>query len=113
MIRIDIRLHDGLLKALTMSGHASQESGARGNNLVCAAVSGLARSVGEAVATRIGITTDGQVLEDGNLKIQVLTVTEENRGWLDGVTAVLLAGAARMATEAPEDIDVTVEETRS
>lgn len=92
-----------------MSGHAGLESGFRGANTVCAAVTVLARSCADAVASHPGVVARGSAPLPGALSLSVVEVAHSEVNWLRGVTDVLVGGMRRLATEAPEEIELRIE----
>ena len=107
---IDVRLvvdDEGLLSSLTVCGHASIAGGAAGENVTCAAVSGIVRACVQALVDRRSVGARGSADGPGDLRVMVAP-TEADREWLRGVTDVVLSGVGRIAKEAPDDVSLTV-----
>ena len=99
----------GALSRLTLNGHAGDSP--KGENLACAAVTLLARSVARLVTSRTGWTVDGSAPSPGNLSLAVKRRPEDTDEWLIGVTDTLMQALADIAEEYPGAISVNIEET--
>ena len=99
----------GALRRLKLKGHAGDSPG--GENLACAAVTLLARSVARAAASRTGWTVDGDAPGPGNLSLVIKERPEDTDEWLLGVTDTLMQALADIAEEFPGAISVNIEET--
>lgn len=107
MIRVAIRVApDGCLAAIESRGHASTESGRSGENLACAAVSSLLRSVGRLLAARQGVELDGDASRPGFFTLYIIRVGRRNRRYVQGVTDVLLQGLSDIREDYPEEIEI-------
>ncbi|MDR3114348.1 MAG: ribosomal-processing cysteine protease Prp [Treponema sp.] len=100
MILIDAALDEGgLLKSCRIEGHAG--SGPRGYDIVCAAVSVLARTAVVTLSGREGISVRGEAPERGKFWLETGCV-ESGRVFLSAVGAFLLEGLGSVAREYPD-----------
>ena len=111
MIRVRAVLDGaGCLSSVSVTGHAAPERGSSAGNVVCAAVTGLVRSCADAIARRPSIAACGTAPDPGELRVEILS-RDTDGGWLRGVTDVMLGGIERIAREAPDEVELTVERT--
>ena len=103
-------LEKGLLKSCGIQGHAG--AGPRGADIVCAAVSVLARTVNRVLSARNGITVKGEFPERGEFRVEILGVSPESREFLAGAGAFLREGLCSVAEEYPEFCIVNIEENK-
>lgn len=111
MIEVLVDVQDGCLTRLRVDGHAPVAS-ATGISTVCAAASGIVRSVAEVLAMhdshserRLGV--HGAAAEAGVLEVAVTSPLSDAE-WLRGVTDTLVAGIERLAYDAPQEVQVLV-----
>ena len=103
MIRINIELDDqGCLKNVHLSGHA--DGNAKGNNIICAAVTALSRTFGQIIESRTGIRSTGNAVSEGQLDDYVENVDAAQREWFRGVSDFFLHGIGRLSSEYPDTI---------
>lgn len=109
MVQIALALDkDGALERLNLCGHAP---GARkGENLACAAVTLLARSVARLLTSRSGWIIDGNALEPGNLSLVINKRPKDTTEWLKGVSDTLIRALADIDEEYPSALSVQIEE---
>jgi uncharacterized protein YsxB (DUF464 family) len=100
---------EGCLSSLSMTGHASLEHGSSGENVVCAAVSGIVRACAQAIAARSTVVATGSATGPGDLHVTVDQRARDDREWMKGVTDVMLGGIGRIATDSPEDVALTID----
>ena len=89
----------GLLKSCRVSGHAG--AGKKGSDIVCAAVSVLARTAIRVLSEREDITIRGDIPEPGNFYLE----TEYNPGgreFLAAAGAFLIEGLLSVSGEFPD-----------
>jgi len=98
----------GLLRGFEARGHAGRAPA--GRNLACAAATVLLRSTARACVAR-GLATGGGAREPGDLRLSVAPVPEPERGWLRGVTDVLLRGVDDLQRDYPGEILVELDGT--
>ena len=111
MIRVRAVLDDeGCLSSVSVTGHAAVPRGAPGGSVVCAAVTAVVRSCADAIAHRPAIVASGAASGPGALRVEIRS-RGADRDWLRGVTDVMLSGLARIAGEAPGEVDVMIERT--
>jgi uncharacterized protein YsxB (DUF464 family) len=108
MIQADLVLENGLLKSCGVRGHAG--AGPKGADIVCAAVSVLARAAVLALSKREGIKISHEAPERGEFRLEILSVTGENREFLAGVGTFLKEGLLSVSKEYPDFCIVCVEE---
>lgn len=99
---------DGALKSLRMHGHTSEIP--RGDNLSCAALTLLARSVARLLANRSGWIVDGDASTPGELSLAIQRRPEDSLEWLKGVTDTFLRALADIDEEFPSALSVKIEE---
>jgi uncharacterized protein YsxB (DUF464 family) len=99
MIRVQVKIADGLIRFLDVRGHA--RSGNGGNAGVCAAVSVLARSAASTLRELNDVAVEGRAPGPGELNFTVEygsgAPVEEARG----VAEMLLNGLGGVAAENP------------
>ncbi|MBN2553970.1 MAG: ribosomal-processing cysteine protease Prp [Spirochaetales bacterium] len=100
--------HRGSLRGFSVSGHA--ESGQRGQDLVCAAVSALLRTAARILELQPDIGVRGGASEDGRMELLLDRLPPARRQWLAGVTDFLVRGVRDLQEENPEAISVRVTE---
>ena len=93
---------EGCLAGFTADGHAGADAGA---NLACAAVSVLLRTAARTAAGA-GLAAGGGAHALGEMKLTVGRASGKQRGWLRGVTDILLRGLADAAAEGAGEIEV-------
>jgi uncharacterized protein YsxB (DUF464 family) len=106
MLRLEAALdRDGVVVEYRASGHA--ESGPKGTDIVCAAVSALSRAVVEALCGREGVRVHTDAPERGRLSVN-LDYDGEAQPFLKGAGAVLLEGLGSVVEEYPEFCKMTI-----
>jgi uncharacterized protein YsxB (DUF464 family) len=105
MIEISIHLEDGLLRSCFINGHA--KAGPKGKDIVCAAVSILAKTAWQVLSVRKGVTVLGKAVERGEFSLEV-TACKDQEAFLAGISAFLMEGFESVAREYPENCRVTV-----
>jgi uncharacterized protein YsxB (DUF464 family) len=99
MIEIDVDLDGaGLLSSCTITGHAG--AGPRGSDIVCAAVSVLARTALTVLSETEGIKVYGEAPERGFFYLK-LEYTQAGRDFLSAAGLFLTTGLASIAGEYP------------
>jgi uncharacterized protein YsxB (DUF464 family) len=100
MIRIEAAVDQaGLLRSCRIHGHAG--AGPRGGDIVCAAVSVLARTALQVLSRREGITVRGEAPERGVIKMEI-DYAGNGKEFLSAAGAFLLEGLESVAGEYPE-----------
>jgi uncharacterized protein YsxB (DUF464 family) len=106
MIRIEAALDEaGLLRSCRVHGHAG--AGPRGGDIVCAAVSVLARTALGVLSQREGITVRGEAPERGVISMEI-DYAGNGKEFLSGAGAFLLEGLQSVAGEYPDYCDMHV-----
>jgi uncharacterized protein YsxB (DUF464 family) len=100
MVQADLVLENGLLKSCGVQGHAG--AGPKGADIVCAAVSVLVRTAVLALSKREGIKISHEAQERGAFKLEILSVTGENREFLAGIGTFLKEGLLSVSKEYPD-----------
>ena len=107
MIQADVVLDKaGLLRSCRVSGHAG--AGKRGNDIVCAAVSVLTRTLIRVLSGRKGITIRGDIPERGNFLMEA-EYTPEGREFLAATGAFFTEGLLWVSAEFPGNCKVIIE----
>ena len=96
----------GLLKSCDIRGHAG--AGKRGNDIVCAAVSVLARTALTVLSGREGIVVKGSAPQRGEFNLETEALNNEGRDFLDTTGSFLIEGLASVAGEYPQYCVMTV-----
>jgi uncharacterized protein YsxB (DUF464 family) len=96
----------GLLRACRVEGHAG--SGPKGEDLVCAAVSALARAALRTLSGRKGIVVRGGAPERGLLWMEA-DYTEEGREFLAAVGAFLIEGLMSVSEDFPDYCKIDIQ----
>ena len=100
----------GLLKSCRVSGHAG--AGKRGEDIVCAAVSVLTRTVIRVLSGRKDVTIRGSIPEQGNFWMEA-EYRPEGREFLAGAGAFLMEGLLSVSAEFPDYCKVTIDRRKS
>jgi uncharacterized protein YsxB (DUF464 family) len=110
MIEVAVRLDGaGIVRVCEVRGHGG--AGPRGSDVVCAAVTVLARSFAGVLSGREGITLRGEAPERGILRIET-GYTPEGREFLAAAGAFLLEGLGSVAAEYPRHCTIRINEER-
>ena len=96
----------GLLKSCRVSGHAG--AGKQGNDIVCAAVSVLTRTLVRVLAGRKDITIRGSIPERGDFFMEV-EYSPEGRDFLAAAGSFLMEGLLSVAEEFPANCKLMIE----
>ena len=110
MTRAHLVLEQGFLRSCIIQGHAG--SGLKGKDIVCAAVSVLARTAFIVLSGRKGITIQGGNPERGEFYMEILALDTEDEGFLAGVGAFLEEGLISVSKEYPDFCKVSIERRR-
>ena len=95
----------GLLRSCRVQGHAG--AGKRGNDIVCAAVSVLTRTLVRVLNDRKDITIRGDIPEQGIFYLEA-EYTPEGRDFLAGAGAFLVEGLTSISEEFPDNCRLTI-----
>jgi uncharacterized protein YsxB (DUF464 family) len=107
MIKANLVLEKGGgLRSCKVLGHAG--AGRRGQDVVCAAVSVLVRTVARVLSGREGITVRSGTPEKGELWLEVESTVESGE-FLAAAGAFLSEGLLSVSGEYPEFCQVTIE----
>jgi uncharacterized protein YsxB (DUF464 family) len=110
MIRIDAALdEDGLLKSCRIEGHAG--AGQSGYDIVCAAVSVLARTALISLSGREGLEVRGEAPERGCFYLET-DYTGEGKAFLSAGGTFLLEGLGSVAREYPAHCTMNIHTER-
>jgi len=96
----------GLLKSCRVLGHAG--AGKRGEDIVCAAVSVLTRTIIRVLSDRKDITIRGSIPGEGNFYLEA-EYAPDGREFLAGAGAFLIEGLLSVSEEFPDYCKVTIE----
>jgi len=110
MIKAELILENGLLRACNIRGHA--EAGPKGADIVCAAVSVLASSAQKALSKRKGIEFRCEFPQRGEFSLEILGINAENTGFLAGIGTFLTEGLVSVSNEYPDFCSVSIEEKK-
>ena len=106
MVAVRIRLVDGLIRSVAMSGHARDANG--GEAGACAALSLPARSAAETLRALEGVTVEGGAAAPGHLEFTVDcppgAATERTRG----ITDMTLNGMLSVQREYPRLCEIRI-----
>ncbi|GHV83924.1 hypothetical protein AGMMS50212_12640 [Spirochaetia bacterium] len=106
MIKVDALLdREGILKSCGIEGHSG--AGSRGNDIVCAAVSVLARTCLQVLETKQCLTVRADASERGRLYFEI-DRGDKGRGFLEAVGSYLLEGIKSVAEEYPENCTIFI-----
>ena len=107
MIEVNMVLDDaGLLSVCRASGHA--RAGKRGEDIVCAAVSVLTRTLVRVLSDRRDITIRGSIPGRGDFCMEV-EYSPEGREFLAAAGAFLIEGLLSVSEEFPDNCKVVIE----
>jgi uncharacterized protein YsxB (DUF464 family) len=95
----------GILQSCDVRGHA--DAGPKGTDIVCAAVSVLARTAWEVLSGREGVRVRYDAPQRGVFSLEI-EADEAEKPFLSGVSAFLLAGFGSVAQEHPECCSMSV-----
>jgi uncharacterized protein YsxB (DUF464 family) len=100
VVRIEAAVDEaGLLRSCRIHGHAG--AGPRGGDIVCAAVSVLARTALRVLSRREGITVRGEAPERGLISMEI-DYAADGKEFLSAAGAFLLEGLESVAGEYPD-----------
>ncbi|MDR0644628.1 MAG: ribosomal-processing cysteine protease Prp [Treponema sp.] len=105
MIEISIHFEDGLLRSCFIEGHA--KAGPRGKDIICAAVSVLARTAWQVLSARKGVTVLGKAVKRGEFSFEV-TACKGEEPFLAGVGAFLTEGLESVVRDYPKNCRVVI-----
>jgi uncharacterized protein YsxB (DUF464 family) len=100
MINIEIVLDNNLLKYCRIKGHAY--AGGKGKDIVCAAVSVLARTALDVLAGQDGISLHYAAKKPGEFFLEIVGYAETERAFLAGVGTFLTVGFDSITREYPK-----------
>ena len=107
MIRTEIRLdHRGALRGFSVSGHAG--AGAKGEDLVCAAVSFLFRTAARVLQLQSDLQIRGGAPEAGRMELEIEELPDARHQWLAGLSELLIRGVRDLAEENPGTVVVQI-----
>jgi len=107
MILVNVVLDEaGLLRSCQVQGHAGFDK--KGNDVVCAAVSVLTRTMIRVLSGRKGITIRGNIPGQGNFQMEA-DYTGEGKEFLAATGAFLIEGVLSVAGEFPDNCKVNIE----
>ena len=95
----------GLLRSCRVSGHAG--AGKHGSDIVCAAVSVLARTTIRVLSEREGIKIRGDIPGPGNFYMET-EYNPEGREFLAATGAFLIEGMLSVSAEFPDNCKVNI-----
>ena len=111
MITIKVVLDEaGLLKSCDIRGHAG--AGKRGNDIVCAAVSVLARTALIVLSGREGIDVKGSAPQRGEFNLETEALNDEGKSFLYAAGSFLMEGFKSVTGEYPHYCTMTVTRER-
>ncbi|MDR0598693.1 MAG: ribosomal-processing cysteine protease Prp [Treponema sp.] len=96
----------GLLKSCRVQGHAG--AGPKGGDIVCAAVSVLARTALAVLSNRGDVRVRGEAPERGVFSLEAEALNGAGRDFLAAAGGFLLAGLSSVARDYPENCDLVV-----
>ena len=108
MIKAELVLECGSLRFCRISGHAG--AGPKGSDIVCAAVSVLARTAYKVLSGRKDITIQGGNPERGEFWMEIIALSMESEKFLAGVGVFLEEGLLSVAKEYPDFCIVSIKE---
>ncbi|MDR2792326.1 MAG: ribosomal-processing cysteine protease Prp [Treponema sp.] len=100
MINIEIVLDNDLLKYCRIKGHAY--AGSKGKDVVCAAVSVLARTALEVLAGQDGISLHYEAKKPGEFFLEIVGYNETEKAFLFSVGTFLMVGFDSITREYPK-----------
>jgi len=100
----------GLLRSCRVSGHAG--AGKRGNDIVCAAVSVLARTIVRVLSNRKDINIRGSIPDMGNFFLET-EYAPEGREFLAAAGSFFIEGMLSVSEEFPDYCKLTIERRNS
>lgn len=98
---------DSCIVRFEASGHAGH--GARGEDIVCAAFTVLARTAFEALAALPGLEISGSAPVRGSMSFAVRSLPPESRERAAGIADFLQVGISGLEREYPGEIGLTIE----
>ncbi|MGL1891922.1 MAG: ribosomal-processing cysteine protease Prp [Spirochaetaceae bacterium] len=105
MINIICNTNNSLIVFLEVNGHASNNIN---NNVICAAVSCLTRTVCEITTRLKGVTSDCSAPNPGNVMLSIHNVEITVQEMFSGVTDFLLIGLIGIKRDYPESIKLKI-----
>ena len=108
MIKAELVLEKGFLKSLRIYGHAG--AGPKGMDIVCAAVSVLARTAYITISGLEGVLVKGQAPDRGEFWMEADYSALQNADFISGAVTFLKEGLLSVSAEYPDFCKVSIEE---
>jgi len=111
MITIKVVLDEsGLLKSCDIRGHGG--AGKQGSDIVCSAVSVLARTALKVLSVREGIAVQSSAPQRGEFSLETAAESREARDFLAAAGTFLIEGLHSVAGEYPKNCIITITKER-
>ena len=107
MIKIAVELNTaGLLSGIQATGHS--EAAAKGQDIVCASVSVLLRTLARTLESKDGVLVKGSADMRGEISLDIKVDSDALSDWLRGVTSYSLTGLKDLEAEYPQNCSVSI-----
>ena len=107
MICVSVTLDgEGCLRSLRASGHSFLRG--KAFSPACAAITALLRTAAELFEAESGLQTRVSLPEEGKMEVSIAGIPAALQGRCQGITDFLVCGLARIAAQAPDDLDFKV-----
>ena len=110
MIKAELVLDQGLLRSCVIRGHAG--AGPKGADIVCAAVSVLARTALKTLSDRLE-AVNAEFPERGEFFLEIPGAIESDKEFISGVGTFLTEGLLSVSREYPDFCKVSIEELQN
>ena len=109
MVKAELVLEGGFLKSCRISGHAG--AGKQGTDIVCAAVSVLAKTAFKILSEREGLDVWGEAPERGKFRMEIDCPAHaaEDLDFLGSTGVFLMEGLLSVSEEYPDFCTVKIE----
>ncbi len=107
MIKVTVQLNTaGLLSGIQATGHSGAAD--RGQDIVCASVSVLLRTLARTLESKDGVLVKGSVDMRGEFALGIEVDGDSLSDWLRGVTSFSLTGLKDLEAEYPQNCSVSI-----
>ena len=105
MIEVSCVTYNSMIKSLEIVGHASNSNN---NDIICAAVSCLSRTVCDITTRLNGINSELRAPKAGNIMLKIHDIDNCIHGRFSGITDFFLIGIIGIKKDYPESIKLKI-----
>ena len=97
---------DGCLKYLSAAGHSGLS--VKGKDVLCSAVTVLLRTAARVLSDEIKESVFVRAEDPGRMEIKIFSCPDSEKGWLKGLSDMILYGLMDLREEYPGNIDLVL-----